>query len=265
MAYVTDYHIHTTFSDGKNAPEDYVPAALALGICEIGFSEHLTLTDEEQGWSIDPARLPEYFDVIQRLGKKYPLPVIKTGIEVDYLPDKKGLIEEYLKRFPFDYVIGSVHYIGTETVDLGREFYTGKEMDRLFAEYFELVAEAAFTGFFDIMAHPDLIRIFGHRFPGNPEPLYRKLATSLKAAGVAFEINTNGMNKPLGAFYPDTRFLHCFAEEGVPLCINSDAHMPSRLGQHFDAARRLAEQAGFRETATFTGRKRTMVPMEEMF
>ncbi|MBM3419526.1 MAG: histidinol-phosphatase [Bacteroidetes bacterium] len=263
MAYLTDYHIHTTFSDGKAEPEDYIPAARAMGISEIGFSEHLTLTDEEQGWSINPDRLPEYFNRIQSLAVKTHDPVIRIGIEADYLPGKVDEILEYLNKYPFDYVIGSVHYMGTETVDLGREFYTGKDMRRIFSEYFDLVAEAASTGLFDIMAHPDLIRIFGHRFPGNPEHLYRRLARNLKASDVAFEINTNGMNKPLGEFYPDSRFLNIFAEEGVPLCINSDAHMPSRLAQHFDAAYALAAAAGFRETAVFKGRERFMIPIYE--
>ena len=260
--YRTDYHIHTRFSDGKAMPEEYIPQAVALGLKEIGFSEHLTLIEEPEQWSIEPERLPEYFDNIKTLARKTPEITIRMGIEVDYLPEKLPEIVHYLDSWPFDYVIGSVHYMGTQTVDLGREFYEGKDIAAIFEEYFGIVAEAASTGLFDIMAHPDLVRIFGHKYPGNPEPLYRKLARSFKNHDVAFEINTNGMNKPLAGFYPDPEFLHIFAKEGVPLCINSDAHMPSRVGQHFDQAYRLAAASGFTEVAIFEKRNRYMIPLE---
>lgn len=262
MSYRADYHIHTTYSDGKTAPEEYLPEARKKGLKEIGFSEHLTLTDEPQGWSIEPGRLPEYFDHIARIRRETSDIRVLTGIEVDWLPDKKEEILRYLNEFPFDYVIGSVHYMGRETVDLGREFYEGRDMEQLFSDYFTFVSEAASSGFFDIMAHPDLIRIYGHKHPGDPTPLYRQLARNLKMYDVAFEINTNGINKPLADIYPDPRFLHIFAEEGVPLCINSDSHMPSRLAQNFDQAYRAAAEAGFKEVALFSKRERFMIPLE---
>lgn len=260
--YRADYHIHTTFSDGKAMPADYITSARAKGLKEIGFSEHLTLTEEPQGWSIEPKKLPEYFNHLDLLKRKTGDIRILTGIEVDWIEGKESEILKYIEQFPFDYVIGSVHYMGKESVDLGREFYTGKEMDRLFREYFEIVAVAASSGLFDIIAHPDLIRIYGHRHPGNPTLLYRKLARELKSHDVAFEINTNGMNKPVSNFYPDPEFLHVFAEEGVPLCINSDAHMPERVAQHFDRAYQAAWDAGFKEVALFNKRDRFMIPIE---
>jgi histidinol-phosphatase (PHP family) len=259
--YITDYHIHTDFSDGRSAPEDFAAAAIKAGLDEIGFSDHLTLTGENQKWSIDPGRLPEYFNRIHDLGRNTQHIKILAGIEADYLPGKENEIQGILTSYPFDYVLGSVHYMGTETVDLGREFYEGKNIDRLFENYFQLVAAAAASGLFDIIAHPDLIRIYGYRYSKDPVPLYRNLAKTFRSHDVAFEINTNGRNKPLGDFYPDRRFLHLFAEEGVPLCINSDAHMPSRVGQHFSEARQLALDAGFTETALFSNRKRTMIPL----
>jgi histidinol-phosphatase (PHP family) len=124
------------------------------------------------------------------------------------------------------------------------------------------VVEAAASGLFDIIAHPDLVRIFGNNHPGEPDDDYRLLARNLTIHDVAFEINTNGKNKPLNSFYPDPRYLNIFAEEGVPLCINSDAHMPSRVAQHFDEAYSLAYNAGFREVAIFSKRERFMIPLE---
>lgn len=263
MAYITDYHIHTHFSDGKAAPEDFIAAAIEKGLSELGFSEHLTLTDEREKWSIDINRLPEYTGKIRDLSRKNGIIAIRTGIEADFLPGKEQEILYYLEKFPFDYVIGSVHYLGDHTVDLGREFYEGRDINKIFEDYFDTVGMAAATGLFDIIAHPDLVRIFGHQYSGDPEPIYRKLAGTLKRHDVAFEINTNGMNKPLKNFYPDPGYLHIFAEEGVPICINSDAHMPERVAQHFNEAYRLAAAAGFTEKAIFRNRERYMIPLEQ--
>ncbi|MFO7573793.1 MAG: histidinol-phosphatase HisJ family protein [Bacteroidales bacterium] len=263
MAYFTDYHIHTNFSDGKSAPEEYIAAATGKGLSEMGFSEHLTLTDERDDWSIDTARLPEYIERIKYLARHTRDIAIRTGIEADYFPGKEEEILQYLEKYPFDYVIGSVHYMGAETLDLGREFFEGKDIEKVFEDYFELVGIAAASGLFDIIGHPDMVRLYGHQYQGDPVPLYRKLAVTLKKHDVAFEINTNGMNKPLKNFYPDPQYLHVFAEEGVPLCINSDAHMPSRVAQHFGEAYRLAAAAGFTETAIFRNRERFMIPLEQ--
>ncbi len=259
-----DYHIHTLFSDGKSEPEEYIRAAIENNLTEMGFSDHLTPSGEQQSWSIIPDRLPLYFDTIERLARKYRDQItLLAGIEVDYLPGHIDETISYLEKYPFDYVIGSVHFMGSDPVDLGRSFYEGKDIAKLFTDYFRLVEEAASTGLFDIMAHPDLVRVFGHKYPGDATPLYRKLAATLKRYDVAFEINTNGMNKPLAGFYPDPGYLPLFAEEGVSLCINSDAHTPERVAQHFDEAYKLAAEAGFREVAHFRERERRPRPIEE--
>ena len=159
-----------------------------------------------------------------------------------------------------DYIIGSVHYLGEKTVDVGPEFYEGKNIDRLFESYFDSVIVASASGLFDIMGHCDLIRIYGYKSSSDLEPLYRNLAKTMKTHNVAFEVNTNGRNRPLADFYPDRRFLHIFREENVPVCVNSDAHMPSRVGQYFDEAYELLRYIGFTEMAVFDKRVRHMIP-----
>jgi histidinol-phosphatase (PHP family) len=123
-----------------------------------------------------------------------------------------------------------------------------------------MVIQAVSSGLFDIIGHCDLIRIFGYKPSVDPAPLYRKLARSMKMHDVAFELNTNGINRPLADFYPDRRFLHIFREENVPVCVNSDAHMPSRVGQYFDQAYDLLKMAGFKEMAVFKRGIRKMFP-----
>jgi histidinol-phosphatase (PHP family) len=259
MIYKTDYHMHSTYSDGRSAPEDYIPPAINAGLSEIGFSEHLTLFKDLEDWNMNPVSILPYIYHLVELRKTTKNIKIKIGLEVDFFSGKTDEIAAYLAPLPLDYIIGSVHYLGEKTVDVGPEFYEGKSIDRLFESYFESVIDAVASDLFDIIAHCDLIRIYGYKPSADVEPLYRKLARAMKTHDVAFEVNTNGRNRPLADFYPDRRFLHVFREENVPVCVNSDAHMPSRVGQYFDEAYELLRYIGFTEMAVFDKRVRRMV------
>jgi histidinol-phosphatase (PHP family) len=262
MIYKTDYHIHSRFSDGGSEPGDYIFPAVTAGLKEIGFSEHLTLFRELVNWSMTGSDVKPYLDHIQSLSTNTTNIKIRTGLEVDFFPGKEKEICSFLDKINLDYVIGSVHYLGDLTVDMGPEFYDGKNIDTLYEIYFDNVGAAAASGLFDIIAHCDLIRIYGFKPSSDPEPLYRKLAKSFRQHDVAFELNTNGRNRPIMDFYPDRKYLKIFREENVPVCVNSDAHMPSRVGQYFDEAYDLLRSAGYKEMAVFKNRERFMIPFE---
>jgi histidinol-phosphatase (PHP family) len=260
MIYKTDYHMHSTFSDGRSAPEDYIAPALAAGLKEIGFSEHLTLFKDLEDWNMNPANLSSYINHLDFLRTNTTQIKIKTGLEVDFFAGKENEIRDFLAPLPLDYIIGSVHYLGEKTVDVGPEFYEGKNIDNLFESYFHSVCTAVASGLFDIIGHCDLIRIYGYKPSLDMEPLYRNLARVMRQHDVVFEINTNGRNRPLADFYPDRRFLSVFREENVPVCVNSDAHMPARVAQYFEEAYELLRYIGFTEMATFDKRVRRMIP-----
>jgi histidinol-phosphatase (PHP family) len=260
MIYKTDYHIHSSYSDGRSAPEDYIAPSLASGLSEIGFSEHLTLFKGLEAWNMNPANMSSYISHLESMRNSTNNIKIKTGLEVDYFAGKENEIRNFLSTLPLDYIIGSVHYLGDKTVDVGPEFYEGKSIDSLFESYFESVCTAVSSGLFDIIGHCDLIRIYGYKPVFDQEPLYRNLAKTMKRHDVVFEVNTNGRNRPLADFYPDRRFLNIFREENVPVCVNSDAHMPARVGQYFDEAYELLRYVGFTEMAVFDNRVRKMVP-----
>lgn len=260
MIYSTDYHIHSWFSDGRSAPEDYIAPAISAGLKEVGFAEHLTLFKKSLDWSMDASEAEEYLRHVRDLSRNTRGIIVRTGLEVDFFPGREKEIYSFLSKSELDYAIGSVHYLGDATVDEGPEFYDGKNIDNLFEIYFEQVAAAAASGLFDIIGHCDLIRIYGFRPSIDPEHLYHELARSFKIHDVAFEINTNGRNRPIGDFYPDRRFLRIFREENVPVCVNSDAHMPSRVGQFFDEAYDLLKSVGYSEMAVFDKRERFMIP-----
>lgn len=261
MIYKTDYHIHTFYSDGRSAPEEYIDTAVEAGLKEIGFSDHLTLFRAREPWTMDVSRLGEYIDHLKHLHDSCSEITVRTGLEVDFFPGKAKELGEFLSQLKVDYLIGSVHYMGDSTVDLGQEFYEGKDYNKLFEAYFDIVIEAVSSGLFDIIGHCDLIRLFGYKTDFNPELLYRKLASAMKQHNVAFEVNTNGRNRPLGDFFPDRQLLHVFCDEDVPVCVNSDAHVKNRTAQYFDEAYDLLRSTGFVEMAVFENRKRTMVPL----
>jgi histidinol-phosphatase (PHP family) len=260
MIYKTDYHMHSSFSDGRSDPEDYITSAIAAGLSEVGFSEHLTLFRDLEDWNMNPVNITPYIKHIESIRNKIKNIKIKTGLEVDFFVGKEPEIRSFLADLPLDYIIGSVHYLGEKTVDVDPEFYEGKSINRLFESYFASITAAASSGLFDIIGHCDLIRIYGFKPSSDLEPLYRVLAKTMKMNNVAFEVNTNGRNRPLADFYPDRKFLHIFREENVPVCVNSDAHMPSRVGQYFDEAYELLRYVGFNEMAVFDKRVRRMVP-----
>jgi histidinol-phosphatase (PHP family) len=260
MVYKTDYHMHTLYSDGRSVPEEYVAAAITEGMMEIGFSEHLNLFVENEDWIMNPCNLSPYFLHLENLRNNTKELKIKIGLEVDYFTGKDDEIQTFLNPLPLDYIIGSVHYLGEKTVDLGPEFYEGKSIDRLFESYFYSVYEAVASGLFDIIGHCDLIRIYGYKPASDQENYYRKLARIMKKHDVTYEVNTNGRNRPLADFYPDRKFLHIFREENVPVCVNSDAHMPARVGQYFEEAYELLRYVGYTEMAVFDKRVRRMVP-----
>jgi histidinol-phosphatase (PHP family) len=259
MIYKTDYHTHSTFSDGRSLPDDYITSAINAGLSEIGFSDHLTLFKEQEDWNMNPVNISPYIHHLENLRDTVKEIKIRIGLEVDYFEGREKEIHDFLNPFPLDYVIGSVHYLGEKTVDFGPEFYEGKSIDRLFESYFDSVITAIGSGLFDIIAHCDLIRIYGYKPTQELEPLYRRMAAAMKKSNVVFEVNTNGRNRPLADFYPDRRFLHIFREEGIPVCVNSDAHMPARVGQYFDEAYDLLRYIGFTEMAVFEKRVRRMV------
>ena len=97
MIYKTDYHTHTTFSDGRSLPEEYITAAINEGLSEIGFSEHLTLFKDLEDWNMDPVNISQYIDYIENLRKKTTSIKIKTGLEVDFFAGREREIRAFLK------------------------------------------------------------------------------------------------------------------------------------------------------------------------
>ena len=167
------------------------------------------------------------------------------------------------KRYKWDYLIGSVHYLGGKwSFDHPdhRSSWSGRDVDAAWAEYFELLRQSAALGVFDIIGHCDLIKVFGDRPSCDCSAIWRPFLEEVKRQDIAIEINTNGLNKPCGEIFPALALLEMAAEIGVGLTFGSDAHSPGRVGEQFDQAIALAKRSGFTHHRRFAGGQYESVP-----
>lgn len=265
---MVDYHTHTVrCGHAIGTMAEYVEAAIAAGLSEIGFSDHIPmywLPEEKRdpGVAMRMEELDEYVQDVIRLREQYPEIPIRLGIEADYIPGREEELARLLEPYPWDYIIGSVHFIGDWGFDDPAHVnrYAEWDISELYAKFFTLEKMAAQSGLFDIMAHLDLIKKFGHRPSQDLGRLYADVAETVAAAGVAIELSTAGLRKPIGEVYPNPTLLKECAVRGVPLVISSDAHSPQEVGWNFAEAGKIAREAGFTQLVRFEGRKR--IPVE---
>lgn len=254
-----DYHIHTKrCGHAKGEMGQYVERAIEAGLKEIGFSDHLPFFHRwDPGYTMAPEELPRYVADVEGLRARYPKIRIKLGIEADYFPGEERQTETVLKTYPFDFVLGSVHFIDGWGFDIPEEEknWEGKDVNRIYRDYFKLLRQAAEVGFFDIIGHTDLVKKFGHR---PTEPLdgeIEKTAALFKKVGVAVEINTSGLRKPVREIYPALEILKVYRRYEIPIVFGSDAHAPEEVGGDFDKAIAHARAAGYSEALIYEKRR----------
>ncbi|NLJ85970.1 MAG: histidinol-phosphatase HisJ family protein [Firmicutes bacterium] len=187
---------------------------------------------------------------------------LKLGLEMDYIPGKEREIAEIIAAYPWDYVLGSVHFLGQWGFDFSPEVgWPDKDVNSAYEAYFSALIAATRSGLFDSITHPDLIKIFGHE-PSIPlEPFYDAMVTALAEVDACVEINSAGLRKPVGVIYPHPDFLRRCLEANVPITLACDAHYPEDVGRDLDAAIHLARSVGYTHVATFANRRRTLQPL----
>lgn len=243
-----DYHTHTSrCGHAVGEAAEYVAAALGLGLSGIGLSDHMPLEGHpDPGVSMTPADLGAY--VAEVLELKHRLPgFVLLGIEADYLPGRVADIRAVLESHPFDYVIGSIHYLDGWGFDSAEnlEGFSRRDIDDIYLQYLDLLGEAAETGLYTIIGHLDLVKKFGHRPTRDLGHAYDALCARLARAKVIVELNTAGLRKPVGEIYPHLDLLRRARRWGIPITFGSDAHAPAEVGWEFEAAASLAQAAGY--------------------
>jgi histidinol-phosphatase (PHP family) len=255
-----DYHMHTTYSDGRCDLGEYVAEAERKKIDEIGFSDHIYL--EKRQWSMDHANLPKYVSDIEALKAKSSIS-IKIGLEVDFIPGRMDSLMRLIKQWNPDYLIGSVHHIGKWLLDSEREIeeWKRRDVDHVYTQYFSLVQALAKTQLFDIVGHLDLVKKFGHRPKSDLTDLMLRTVETTGKSGMCIEVNTSGLRKPCHEIYPGEKLLKMCFDSDIPITFGSDAHSPEDVGNGFDQAVDLVRRVGYGEITRFTQRRRCSVSL----
>lgn len=239
-------------------PREYVEQALKVGLSEIGFSDHAPLVSHEDArYTMNRSQLPIYHEMIHCVQAEYNNITIKLGIEADFVPGFEEKTKELLSGYPYDYVIGSVHFIDQWAFDDPDEKtkWKDKDIDRVYRDYYRLLRQSAESGLYDIMGHVDLVKKFGYRASGDLTDEIEKTAKVFKKTGVTVEINSSGLRKPVQEIYPSLSVLKFYRKAGVPITFSSDSHDPKDVGRDFDKAAALAKEAGYEEYLVFRKRK----------
>ena len=274
---LTDYHVHLRPDGDETPPDRYFTAANAeryrevaaeRGIAELGVSEHIhrftAALDvwSHPWWSQNAADdLDEYVAFVREETD------LRLGIEADFVAGREDRMASLLERYEWDYVIGSVHFIQDRAVDMAGAFDVwgrGERPEKVWKRYFETVAEAARSGLYDVMAHPDLVKIWGRDRPapeGDLRRYYEPAVEAFAETGVAVELSTAGLRKPVREMYPSRAFLEMAIDAGLPIALSSDAHVPEHIGYEYDRAVEALADLGVTELVVFEHRERRLEPI----
>jgi histidinol-phosphatase (PHP family) len=273
---LTDYHVHLRPDDPGATAERYFTAANAeryretaseRGIAELGVAEHVyRFTAALDVWQhplwVESARddIDRYCDFVREQTD------LRLGIEADFIPGREERMRSLLEQRDWDYVVGSIHFLADGALDYDKYdvWNSARSADHVWKTYFTWLGEAAASGMFDILAHPDLVKHWGKERPWPDKDLrfYYDLAMEqIAESGIAIEVSTAGLRKPVGEIYPDAAFLEMVVDAGNPIALSSDAHAPEQLGFEYERALELLDGVGIKELAVFEGRERRLEPI----
>jgi histidinol-phosphatase (PHP family) len=269
---IIDYHLHLRDGKGEiahtaDAVLPFLETAASRGVDEIGLTEHVYyFAQTREVWETPDQLgrcrydLDTYCDAVLE-AKRQGFPV-KLGLEVDYVGERQERLSELLEPYPWDFLLGSVHWLDGEAIDTEPGLWRSASVDEVWRRYMDALRQLATSGAVDVLAHPDLAKIFGRR----PDPaalteLHLETADAIAAGDVCVEISTAGLRKPVREVYPDQAFLDACVGRGVAVTLASDAHEPRLVGEDFELALAAARQAGSEQIAVFDGRKRRLEPL----
>ncbi len=286
-----DYHLHLwphSQSDAEATVEQvtaYCERALAAGVTEIALTEHLFRFTQARDlvggfWNDLPGEalrpgmaaywehharvdLDAYVEVVLAV-KAAGLPVV-LGLEVDYYQDRMDQVAGLLAQYPFDVLLGSVHWLGTWRFDVLNDplvmaEWDVRDIDAVWDEYTRAMEELGASGACDVFAHPDLVKVAG-RVPAVPDEFYDRITEAAVRSGMSAEVSSAGWRKPVGEEYPAPALLRRFVDQGVPLTTASDAHSLPDVADRADDLRVLLAGAGVTRLQGYRARRSYPVPV----
>jgi histidinol-phosphatase (PHP family) len=283
---LTDYHLHLRPDElDATAREHYTErnvaryraAALQRGIAELGVSEHVyRFRQALTVWQHPLWREFAHDDLDAHCEFVREHTDLRLGIEADFVPGSEDRMANLLDQHDFDYVVGSVHFLGDAAIDMdeGSVWDAGAARSHgaewVWRRYFQTLAAAARSGLFDILAHPDLVKVLSPADPPNPaRPLpegdlrryYEPAVQAIAESGIAVEVSTAGLRKPVRELYPAEALLEMCLQAGAPIALSSDAHRPEDVGADYDRALALLRRMGVSELCVFERRVRRLEPI----
>jgi histidinol-phosphatase (PHP family) len=262
---LVDLHNHTHLCNhAEGQPFEYVEKAIEKGIKIFGFTDHAPM-DFDPTWRMKFSEILKYFEMIDEVREKYKDKIeILKGFEVDYLPKYH---DERILESDVDYLIGSIHFLNEWGFD-NPEFigkYESSDIDELWKLYFKEIENMANSKLFQVVGHMDLLKVF--KFLPKKQRIDDLVEDSLKAikkSGMAIEINSSGLRKPIGETYPSRNILQIVKEMNIPITTSSDAHSPEQVGMFKNEINQLIHEIGFKEVAIFRKKQLVLIPFSEL-
>ena len=271
MQGLPDYHVHTRrCGHAGGASRDFVLRAIDRGLLEIAFTDHIPLyflppDRRDPKLAMREDQFDDYIREVESLRREFEGRIaVRLGLEADYAEGQEEELSRWLGRADWDLVLGSVHWVGTGWIDDPATSPARFEREgavTLYNEYYRLLTKASRTGFFDVLTHFDLPKKHGHRPEASIEAAEKSAIEAAREAGVAVEISSAGLRKPVGEAYPEERLLSAIVAAGIPVTFSSDAHAPAEVGWGYERTLALARAAGVVEFVTFEKRRKTRHPL----
>ncbi|HEX7057414.1 MAG TPA: histidinol-phosphatase [Bacilli bacterium] len=265
-----DFHTHhERCGHADGTIRDYIEQALANGLDMIGISDHSPYFGEENdhphpGLTMAKSAFPDYVREVLDLKAEYAGKIeVLLGVESDYFPESFAIYRREYEKYPFDYIIGSVHVVGGLSIfNKNRWRNLGlQEQIAVKEQYYQLITQSAQSGAFDILGHIDAMKGYYPEFSDIPTDAEDRALKAIAAANVAIEINTSGKTKYVGGWYPSDQMLEKALHFGVQVTFGSDAHVPNRVGDEWEQVRKKLKDIGFKQWAVFRKRQRIMVDL----
>ncbi len=268
----TNYHTHSNFSDGSEPPQTYINQSIALGMTDLGFSDHAPMPFENT-FSIQPGQIEAYCLEINKLKVIHKDNLnIFLGLEIDFIPGLMDDFGSFINQHKLDYCIGSVHLIGNgseenlwftdgpkrETYDDGLQIFYGGDIRKAVKAFYHQTNQMIETQQFDVIGHFDKVKMHNqNRYFTEDEKWYVDLVFEtldlIKKKGIIVEVNTRGMYKKRSeSFFPSDFILRRMNELNISIIISSDAHQPQEIQLLFAEALEVVKQSGYKSLMKLT-------------
>ena len=253
-----DLHNHTILCNhSKGSMDEFIKIAIQKGVSIYGFSDHNPMEFDKK-YRMDYEEMEIYENWITNLQTKYPQIKILKGYEVDFTPIICKDKNDRVFSRNIDYLIGSVHFLDNWGFD-NPEFlseWNNRDIDEIYKEYFETIEKLVESRLFDIVGHLDLIKVFNFKPTQDIKQFAKKAIEIIADNKLVIEINSAGIRKKVGEFYPSIPLLEMIKNYNIDITFGSDAHSPNQVGFYLKEAYQIAKQIGFKRVAYFENREK---------